>query len=136
MVLVKGAIEPGKPTLVRMHALSIFADIFAEENDRQGLLQGAMRAIGEEGSGIVVLINRPARDYGSRAIRMRADANIRAMAYQQREYGVGAQILAELGVHDMILLTNSKQSLVGLEGYDLSIVDTQTIPQGCSGGGN
>jgi len=45
----------------------------------------------------------------------------------QRDYGVGAQILAELGVHDMILLTNTQHSLVGLEGYDLSIVGERPI---------
>jgi 3,4-dihydroxy 2-butanone 4-phosphate synthase/GTP cyclohydrolase II len=52
------------------------------------------------------------------------------MAQEQRDYGVGAQILAELGVHDMILLTNTTHSLVGLEGYDLSIVGERAISAG------
>ncbi|HSG35535.1 MAG TPA: 3,4-dihydroxy-2-butanone-4-phosphate synthase [Sphingomonadaceae bacterium] len=136
MALVKGYIDPARPTLVRMHALSIFEDVFAEQTDRSGLLEGAMRAIGEEGAGVVVLINRPARDHATRAIRgreKRAEAAEREpgdMAQEQRDYGVGAQILAELGVHDMVLLTNTQHSLVGLEGYDLSIVGERPIPPG------
>lgn len=131
VALVKGHIDPGKPTLVRMHSLSMFEDIFAEANERQGLLQGAMHAIAEEGAGVVVLINRRSNDFASRAIRMREAAASREasdMANEQRDYGVGAQILAELGVHDMILLTNTQHSLVGLEGYDLSIVGERPIP--------
>ena len=88
-----------------------------------------MRAIGEKGSGVVVLINRPTADHATRAIRRRDNAPEPAdMAQEYRDYGVGAQILAELGVHDMILLTNTQHSLIGLEGYDLSIVGEQPIP--------
>jgi 3,4-dihydroxy 2-butanone 4-phosphate synthase/GTP cyclohydrolase II len=93
-----------------------------------------MRAIGEEGAGVVVLINRPAPDHASSAIR-RLDRQQRGpesasendVPAEQRDYGVGAQILAELGVHDMILLTNTRHALVGLEGYDLSIVGERPI---------
>ena len=112
--------------------MSIFDDIFGEESGRHGLLEGAMRAIGDEGAGVVVLISRPTGDYATRAIRGREkrpeDGD---MAQEQRDYGVGAQILAELGVHDMVLLTNTQHSLVGLEGYDLSIVGERPIP--CAG---
>lgn len=132
MALVKGRINPEKPTLVRMHSLSIFEDVFAEDTERQGLLASAMKVIGEAGSGVVVLINRPSSEYASRAIRQMANREGRVvsedMANEQRDYGVGAQILAELGVHDMILLTNTQHSLVGLEGYDLSIVGEQPLP--------
>ncbi len=130
MALVKGRIDPAKPTLVRMHALSVFEDVFAEATERQGLLEGSMRAIGEAGSGVVVLINSPAADHATRAIQGREKPP--ETGDMQRDYGVGAQILAELGVHDMILLTNTQHSLVGLEGYDLSIVGERAIP--CAGG--
>jgi 3,4-dihydroxy 2-butanone 4-phosphate synthase/GTP cyclohydrolase II len=136
MALVKGHIDPAKPTLVRMHALSVFDDVFAENTERQGLLEGAMRMIGEAGAGVVVLINRPAPDHATRAIRGREKREERTerepgeMAQDQRDYGVGAQILAELGVHDMVLLTNTQHSLVGLEGYDLSIVGERPIVSG------
>jgi 3,4-dihydroxy 2-butanone 4-phosphate synthase/GTP cyclohydrolase II len=135
MALVKGHIDPARPTLVRMHALSLFDDVFAHDTERQGMLEGAMRIIGEEGAGVVVLINRPAPDHASSAIRGldRAqpgddpDKAVGGMPAEQRDYGVGAQILAELGVHDMVLLTNTTHSLVGLEGYDLSIVGERPI---------
>jgi 3,4-dihydroxy 2-butanone 4-phosphate synthase/GTP cyclohydrolase II len=131
MALVKGHIDPAKPTLVRMHAMSIFDDIFAQDTERHGMLEGAMRIIGEEGSGVVVLINSPSPAYATRAIE-RLDHRQQppeddGMPSEQRDYGVGAQILAELGVHDMVLLTNTRHSLVGLEGYDLSIVGERPI---------
>ncbi|MGZ5821649.1 MAG: 3,4-dihydroxy-2-butanone-4-phosphate synthase [Croceibacterium sp.] len=131
MALVKGHIDPAKPTLVRMHAMSIFDDVFAQDTDRFGMLEGAMRIIGEEGAGVVVLINRPSPGYATRAIesleRQQSQVEDYQLPPEQRDYGVGAQILAELGVHDMILLTNTKHSLVGLEGYDLSIVGERPI---------
>lgn len=130
MVLVKGHIDPAMPTLVRMHALSLFDDVFGEETERAVLLEGAMKAIGEEGAGVVVLINSPKPDHASTAIRNRersATRNEDGVPPEQRDYGVGAQILAELGVHDMVLLTNTQHSLVGLEGYDLSIVGERPI---------
>lgn len=131
MALVKGHIDPASPTLVRMHALSIFDDVFARDTQRSDLLEGAMRAIGEEGSGVVVLINRPSANYASHAIAS-LDPGPRieegnAIPSEQRDYGVGAQILTELGVRDMILLTNTAHSLVGLDGYDLSIVGERPI---------
>ncbi|ROT97351.1 3,4-dihydroxy-2-butanone-4-phosphate synthase [Altererythrobacter sp. FM1] len=127
--LVKGRIDPAKPTLVRMHSLSLFSDIFAEEGERGCLLEQSMRLIGEEGAGVVVLISRPTQDYVSLGFAMRKpeDQSDPKIPPEQRDYGVGAQILAELGVHDMILLTNSQHSLVGLDGYDLSIVGQREI---------
>ncbi len=135
MALVKGHIDPAQPTLVRMHALSLFDDVFAQETDRKGLLEGAMRIIGEEGSGVVVLINRPSGEYASSAIRALGKPTpppeTSGETQEQRDYGVGAQILAELGVRDMVLLTNTRHSLVGLEGYGLSIVGERAItPEG------
>ncbi len=132
MALVKGHIDPDKPTLVRMHALSLFNDVFAQETDRNGLLEGAMRIIGEEGAGVVVLINRPMEDYASRAILGQKNGGPPVESSsegpsEQRDYGVGAQILAELGVRDMVLLTNTHHSLVGLEGYGLSIVGERPV---------
>ena len=81
---------------------------------------------------MVVLISRPTEDYVSRAIRNHGAGPTDNFAAgevppEQRDYGVGAQILAELGVRDMVLLTNTRHSLVGLEGYGLSIVGEQAI---------
>ncbi len=132
MALVKGHIDPDKPTLVRMHALSIFDDVFAHVGARKRLLKHAMRMIGEEGAGVVVLINRPNPQFSSTAIKsLNAEDNQpdpeSLMPPEQRDYGVGAQILSEIGVRDMILLSNSKHTLVGLEGYGLSIVGERPI---------
>lgn len=129
MALVKGHIDPAKPTLVRMHSLSMFEDIYAQDTERHGLLEKSMRIIGQEGAGVVVLISRPGADYASRAVRSLSAPAPGASdePSEQRDYGVGAQILAELGVRDMVLLTNTHHSLVGLEGYGLSIVGERAI---------
>ena len=126
IVLQKGHVDPETPTLVRMHALSPFADAFGEASKRGGLLARSMEIIGEKGSGIVVVINKAAPDYFTRAVKMQAGEPVPDME-ELRDYGVGAQILTELGVHEMTLLTNSHHSLVGLDGYGLSIVGEHPI---------
>ncbi|HEX8446220.1 MAG TPA: 3,4-dihydroxy-2-butanone-4-phosphate synthase [Sphingomonas sp.] len=129
MALVKGKVDPERPTLVRMHSLSPFSDMFGEESDRSGMLSGAMEMIAAEGAGVIVVINRPASDATTRVIQARTagkDAGAPEMD-ELRDYGVGAQILAELGVHDMVLLTNSHHTLVALSGYGLSIVGERAI---------
>jgi 3,4-dihydroxy 2-butanone 4-phosphate synthase/GTP cyclohydrolase II len=126
IALVKGHIDPSRPTLVRMHALSIFSDVFAEvRGGRGGLLEGAMEAIAAEGAGVIVVINRPMPDALSQALKVRAGES--EPREQLRDYGVGAQILAALGVHDMVLLTNSHHTPVALAGYGLAIVGERRI---------
>ncbi len=127
IALVKGEIEPGRPTLVRMHALSILSDAFAETSGRGGLLERAMREIAEKGAGVIVMIDRPMPDALSHGLKLRGGAAERQDEAQLRDYGVGAQILAALGVHDMILLTNSPFSPVALEGYGLAIVGVRPL---------
>lgn len=127
IALVKGEIDPARPTLVRMHAMSMLADAFGETGGRGRLLEGAMRIIGEEGSGVVVVINRPAGDALSRALNVRAGKTEAADMETLRDYGVGAQILAALGVHQMVLLTNTHHTLVALGGYGLEVVGERPI---------
>jgi 3,4-dihydroxy 2-butanone 4-phosphate synthase/GTP cyclohydrolase II len=129
MALVKGHIDPAMPTLVRMHTLSIFADIYGEESDRSELLHRSMEIIGEEGAGVIVTINRPMPGLMSRSIEIKNSfrAGESPPMEELRDYGVGAQILAELGVHDMVLLTNTHHTLVALEGYGLSIVGERAV---------
>ena len=130
IALVKGRIDPSAPTLVRMHTASFFIDMFGEESDRSPLLPGSMQAIAEAGAGVIVVINRPMKDSMSRFIKLRSEGKGAGAPEieELRDYGVGAQILAELGVHDMILLTNTHHTLVGLDGYGLSIVGERAIP--------
>jgi len=127
VALVKGRVDPSKPTLVRMHALSPFADIFGEEGERGRLLQRSMEMIADEGAGVVVVINRPRADAFTAAVRHRSGELDAADMEELRDYGAGAMILTELGVAEMVLLTNTHHTLVGLDGYGLSIVGEREI---------
>jgi 3,4-dihydroxy 2-butanone 4-phosphate synthase / GTP cyclohydrolase II len=130
MALQKGRIDPAKPTLVRMHTMSMFVDVFGEESERSGLLSRSMEMIAEEGAGVIVVINKPMQGIVSRFMKLRQEGRQAGdpQVEELRDYGVGAQILAELGVQDMILLTNTHHTLVGLDGYGLSIVGERKIP--------
>jgi len=127
LALVKGEIDPSRPTLVRMHQLSLFADAFAEADPRSGLLRGAMEMIAEEGTGIIVVLNRRTPSIFSTVLNARAGKVEAKDMDQLRDYGGGAQILSALGVHDMVLLTNTHHTLVALAGYGLKIVGERPI---------
>ena len=124
VALIKGRIDPAKPTLVRVHAMNMFTDIFGEESNREGLLARSMEMIGAEGTGVVVLLSQMSAGGFAQAMRRRAGG---PGGEELRDYGVGAQILTELGVEDMILLTNTHHTLVALDGYGLSIVGERAI---------
>lgn len=127
IVLQKGHIDPDKPTLVRMHATAIFPDLFGQDTGRANMLQESMKIIGEEGSGLIVFISPHIPDFFSAQVRRLAGRKPVPMD-QQRDYGVGAQILSELQVHDMELLTNTSHDLVGLDAYGLRIVGQRAVP--------
>lgn len=123
LALVKGSIDPEKPTLVRMHAVDVFTDMLGVEGDRHGLLQSAMAEIGREGAGVIVMVTQQLPNMLTRFVARKSDASPAVSDLDAlRDYGVGAQILADLGVHDMILLTNSRRTLVALEGFALNVV--------------
>ena len=126
LALVHGALNPERPVLVRMHSLDLFADVLEERCPRSGLLQSAMRMIEAEGSGVVVALHAAAPGSLSRSIDLRAGKPAEA-GDAVRGYGTGAQILAALGIHDMILLTNTHHSPVALAGYGLAIVEERRI---------
>ncbi|HSX53949.1 MAG TPA: 3,4-dihydroxy-2-butanone-4-phosphate synthase [Sphingomonas sp.] len=130
IALLKGRVNPDKPTLVRMHALSPFGDLFGEEGARGKLLQRSMEIIGEEGAGVIIVINKPRADAFTMAVERKAGIRTEADMEELRDYGVGAMILTELGVEEMILLTNTHHTLVGLDGYGLSIVGERAIDIG------
>jgi len=126
LALVYGTLDTDKPVLVRMHSLDLFADVLGEKGPKSGVLQCAMRRIEEEGSGVVVTLHAAAPGSLSRSIDLRAGKPTE-MGDAVRGYGTGAQILAALGIHDMILLSNSRHSPVGLSGYGLAIVEERPI---------
>ena len=122
LVLQKGAVATGEPTLVRVHAISILADVLGQPGPRKRVLQRAMAEIGTAGAGIIVLL-MPAEP--TQLINEVSGKGM--MDMDLRSYGIGAQILADLGVHDMVLLTNSHRNVVAIEGYGLNIVGERPI---------
>lgn len=127
LALTLGKIDPAKPTLVRMHLLNVFDDVFAEDSPRSGILQKSMEIIAREGTGVIVVINRAMAGRFTLVTKAHKGEAEPGDIEELRDYGVGAQILTELGVHDMELLTNSHHTLVALEGYGLSIVGERPI---------
>ncbi len=126
LALVHGTLGTDRPILVRMHSLDLFADVLGETGPRDGVLQGAMGMIEEEGSGVVVALHAASAGSLSRSIDLRAGRPVET-GDAVRGYGIGAQILAALGIHDMILLSNTRHSPVALAGYGLAIVDERPI---------
>ncbi|MCU0986006.1 MAG: 3,4-dihydroxy-2-butanone-4-phosphate synthase [Acetobacteraceae bacterium] len=127
IALVKGDIASGGPVPVRMHALNVLTDVLGDHASRGAGadLHAAMRMIGDEGRGVVVLIREPRPTALSERVARQKDGSPPAL----RDYGVGAQILLDLGVREMVLITNHPRAIVGLEGYGLSVVAHRAIPQ-------
>ena len=129
LALVFGTLDTDRPTVVRMHSLDLFADVLGESSAKSGMFQGAMRMIESEGSGVIVALHAAAPRSLSRSIGLRSGEAVEG-GDAVRGYGIGAQILAALGIHDMILLTNSHHSPVALSGYGLAIVEERRIEIG------
>ncbi len=132
IALVKGRIEGDEPVLVRMHALNVLDDVLGDRaSGKGGELQAAMRMIGEAGRGVVVLIREPLPTSLSDRVRQRL-AKSQGGSATLRDYGIGAQILSDLGVQKMILLSNTRRTIIGLEGHGLSVVGQLPIavPEG------
>lgn len=129
-VLVKGDVTTPEPVLVRVHAVNLLEDLLGDgEQGRGDQLHRAMEMIGRAGRGVVVLLREPSKTSLSDRIKVNlGEEPVRPR--DLRVYGIGAQILADLGVRDMILLSNSDKTIVGLEGYHLRVVETRPIPAG------
>jgi 3,4-dihydroxy 2-butanone 4-phosphate synthase/GTP cyclohydrolase II len=130
IALVKGDIATGGPVPVRMHALNVLDDVLSSSaSGRGGVLQESMKAIGEIGRGVVVLLREPLPTGLVDRMRGLAEAGGKPVP-ELRDYGVGAQILIDLGVREMILLTTTHRTIVGLEGYGLTVVEERLIGPG------
>jgi len=127
LALVKGDVASGTPVLVRMHAVDLLDDLLG--GPHASSLHGAMRLIAEAGRGAVVLLRERRATALSERVRLLANAS--RPQTELRHYGIGAQILLDLGIRDMILLSNTPpRTIIGLEGYGLNIIEQRPIPLG------
>ena len=126
MVLTRGRIEPDRPTLVRMHRLDLAADVVGAGGQRSNYVRTALEALAAgDGAGVAVFISDSNPAWLSE--RYGADPAVDHGANVIRDYGVGAQILIDLGVRDIVLLTNSATVLPGSAGYGLRILERRPL---------
>jgi len=145
LALVKGDISGDEPVQVRMHAVNILDDMIHDTtNSRESELEGALQAIGEEGRGVMVIIREPWAEKLSNQVRARHQAPADPAAASSevamssddgretaspalRDFGVGAQIRADLGLKEIVLLTNRARAIKGIEGFGLTVVGRKPI---------
>lgn len=132
IALVKGDISAGDPVLVRMHALDLMADLLGAVSEKRAgdELATAMAAIAKAGCGVIVVLRESIASSLSSMVSQKLNMTSDTGGNRDlRDYGVGAQILTDLGIRKMILLSDTRPNVVSLEGYDLEITDWQRIHQ-------
>jgi len=134
IVLSKGKIDDGKPILVRVHVTDYFENLLGDYGSNDESLRKSIKEISKENRGILILV----RDSGSSAISQlvalqdenpKDDKNSQEERSELRIFGMGAQILSELGVKKMKLLTNTNWKFIGLEAYNIEIVETKLLSE-------
>jgi 3,4-dihydroxy 2-butanone 4-phosphate synthase/GTP cyclohydrolase II len=139
LALVKGKIEPEKPVLVRVHSECLTSDVFGSQRcDCGDQLRTAMRQVAEEGTGVILYLRQEGRGIGlvnklkAYALQDQGQDTVQAnnslgFSADLRDYGIGAQILTDLGIKKMCLLTNNPKKMIGLQGYGLEVVERVAI---------
>ena len=136
IALIKGDISTPEPVLVRMHRLDLMSDVIGELSDQRSgrELDMAMKTIADAQRGIIVMLRESSKTRLSETISSSLSGGVSPDAAQGlREYGVGAQILNELGVSQMVLLSNRQANVISLEGYDLEITGWQKLEDEAEG---
>jgi 3,4-dihydroxy 2-butanone 4-phosphate synthase/GTP cyclohydrolase II len=136
VALIKGDVSGPEPVLVRMHAINVLDDVLHDlKGGRPWELETALRMVAEEGRGVVVLIREAWNTAFSHQVSMRHDLPVPPKGGKGvqppalRDYGVGAQILLDLGISAMRLMTNVTRTIVGIDGYGLSVAERVPIPK-------
>lgn len=128
LVLVKGAIDPDKAILTRVQPEFTFADVFGGSNPpTRKTLHLALKAVEAHGAGVVVYLRRPSEGQLSQQVNAWKEKFSEKPAVSMREYGLGAQILRDMGVRKINLLTNSKRNLVGINSFGIEIISTTPL---------
>ena len=139
LAIVRGDVSGDEPVYVRVHQHNILADSLGdttasvffrgEARSRAGELESAMKMIAEKGRGVIILIREPTPTTISRFIKEREGHALSKPVAELRQYGIGAQMLQDLGVKNMILLTNSSHKIIGIEGYGIHMVGQAPLPE-------
>ena len=119
LALVRGKINSDDVTHVRMHSLNIFSDFLNQKNND---LQKSIEIISKLENGIIVIIRNPKKELEKREIFKKSPKN-----KILKEYGVGAQILVDLGLKKIILLTHSSKNIIGIDGFGLQVMGIKKL---------
>lgn len=126
VALVRGTPREGVPALVRVHQLDLTADILGWTSAHRDYVPAALRALADhDGPAVAVFVSDPSPT--SISERVKGNRKAYSDAHGYRDYGIGAQILLDQGVRDMILLTSSTAKLTALEGFGLRVVSRQAL---------